>query len=116
MFGNFCMLFWLVNVGFHGLYGLSMFGWISDRFGFQTAKRKKFGGKGQGRIRPEPGRIAGQIALENLVSGQLLSGRYPARFGWILTWPTLFMFGSDFRFSFCGFLIHLSALLFSGIF
>ena len=36
--------------------------------------------------------------------------------GRILTWPTIFMFGSDFHFSFCGLLIRLSALFFSGTF
>ena len=75
VFGIVRMIFWFVNVLFQGLYDMLVFGWISDRFGLQTTRGKKFGGKGQRRIRPELGRIA----LEIFGSGQLLSGLNPAR-------------------------------------
>ena len=56
-----------------------MFGGISNVFDFQTAKEKKIGENGLGRIRPETGRIVGRIALGKIGFGHLLSGQYPAR-------------------------------------
>ena len=38
LMGYFGIPLWLVNVEFHCIYVWLMFGWISDQFGFQTAK------------------------------------------------------------------------------
>ena len=46
--GNVQVLFWFMNVKFQDLYDLLVIDWVSDRFGFQTAKEKFLAGKVSG--------------------------------------------------------------------
>ena len=66
MFGILGMLFWLVITCLLDLYGLFMFGGISDRFRFQTAKEKNFGGKDRVESGQESGQKLGGLPWEKM--------------------------------------------------
>ena len=116
----FMCYFGFVKVQFQGLYDLLVIGWVSDRIRFWTTKEKFLAGKAQGNPAANPAR-SWPDCLGNFwiraVGHCLQSGQESDRkSGRIVTWPALFMCGSDFSFSVWRILNHLSALISSGTF